>query len=356
LNKNSTTFFEHSICAWYQTHQRNLPWRHSPNPYHIWLSEIILQQTKVAQGLPYYYKFLEAFPTVKDLALAPIDTVLRQWQGLGYYSRARNLHLTAQKVHFELGGVFPDTYKALLKLKGIGTYTAAAIASFAYNEAVPVVDGNVFRVLARVYGLDADIASTQGKRLFEQLSKTAATNITAQYNQAIMEFGALCCTPQKPQCGTCCLQKICLAFATNKQNVLPVKTRKLKVKSRFFYYFLIENKNKIWLELRGKGDIWQGLYQPFLLQYSETQDMDSLLGIFKQNLALTDLRIEHISPSIKHKLTHQELHIQFIHIKTTNEPIAKEPAHWYSFAQTQDLPKPIPIAKYLEATYLFSGT
>ena len=220
---------------WYATAQRDLPWRGTTDPYKVWLSEIILQQTRVVQGLPYYQRFISNYPTITDLANAPEEEVLKLWQGLGYYSRAKNLHHTAQYIATELGGIFPKTYKELVKLKGIGDYTASAIASFCYNEPCPVVDGNVYRVLSRVFGIATPINSTQGTKEFKALAHECLDKANAGvYNQAIMEFGALQCTPQSPDCTNCVLRDHCWAFHHNKVNELPVKLKKITIKKRYF--------------------------------------------------------------------------------------------------------------------------
>ena len=209
--------FSNSLIQWYLQNKRDLPWRNSTNPYHIWLSEIMLQQTRVAQGLPFFLRFTEAFPTVFDLANADEEQVLKLWQGLGYYSRARNLHKTAQFIALELNGIFPATYNDLLKLKGVGEYTAAAIASFVYNENVPVVDGNVFRVLSRYFDVETDIASTGAKKEFTQLASELLPKGKANvFNQAIMEFGALQCVPKNPDCSNCVLNDSCIALQKKK--------------------------------------------------------------------------------------------------------------------------------------------
>ena len=221
--------FYNYLIKWYLENKRDLPWRKTTNPYHIWLSEIMLQQTRVAQGMPYFLSFVEAFPTVFDLAKAEEEQVLKLWQGLGYYSRARNLHKTAQYIATELNGVFPDNYKDLLQLKGVGDYTAAAIASFSYNEAVPVVDGNVFRVLSRYFDLDTDIAQAFAKKEFAALAfELMPKDTPATFNQAIMEFGALQCVPKNPDCAVCVFNESCAALQKKKVELLPVKSKKSK--------------------------------------------------------------------------------------------------------------------------------
>jgi len=226
--------FAKTLTSWYLQNKRDLPWRNTENPYFIWLSEIMLQQTRVAQGLPYFLRFVQSFPTVFDLAKADEEKVLKLWQGLGYYSRARNLHKTAQHIAFELDGVFPNNYNDLLKLKGIGEYTAAAIASFSYHEAVPVVDGNVFRVLARYFDIETDIAQASAKKEFSALAyELMPKDSPALFNQAIMEFGALQCVPRNPDCSICPLNSGCLALQKKKVDQLPVKSKKQKRETVF---------------------------------------------------------------------------------------------------------------------------
>ncbi len=262
--------FAEQLIAWYETNKRDLPWRNIRNPYFIWLSEVILQQTRVQQGLPYYLRFVETYPTVRALAAAEEKDVLRLWQGLGYYSRARNLLHTALLVVNEHQAEFPTTYKQLKKLKGIGDYTAAAIASFAFDEKVAVVDGNVFRVLARVFGVEDDISQAKSKKVFKEIAERELPNDkVAVYNQAIMEFGALYCKPVSPDCPNCIFLQTCVAAKTNRQTVLPVKNKKTIVKKRYFYYLLFEFEQKLLMHLRGEGDIWQGLYDFVLIEKNQ---------------------------------------------------------------------------------------
>ncbi|RZK92973.1 MAG: A/G-specific adenine glycosylase, partial [Hymenobacter sp.] len=255
------------MLAWYPRHRRDLPWRHTRDPYAIWLSEVILQQTRVAQGLPYYLDFLSSYPTVEALAAAPEQEVLRHWQGLGYYSRARNMHHTAQQIVREFGGRFPATYAGLRQLKGVGPYTAAAIASFAFDEAVAVLDGNVFRVLARIFGLHADIAAPSSRKEFQALADLhLPPSHAADFNQAIMEFGALQCTPAKPDCLFCPLQSECWAFQHGQVALLPVKAKAKAARTRHFHYLVLRHGGQLYLKERPGGDIWQGLYDFALVE------------------------------------------------------------------------------------------
>ncbi|MBP7272940.1 MAG: A/G-specific adenine glycosylase, partial [Saprospiraceae bacterium] len=236
--------FQEKLLAWYDATPRPMPWKETNNPYHIWLSEIILQQTRVAQGLPYYLRFVEKYPTINALADAPEEEVFKLWEGLGYYSRARNLHATAKFIAYTLNGNFPDTFAALLSLQGVGHYTAAAIASFAYNLPHAVIDGNVYRVLSRILGSATPIDSAEGKKYFAATAQ-ALLNLSqpARYNQAIMNFGALHCVPQNPHCSSCPFQEICVGFQNNCVGSLPVRQKKIAINTRYFYYYIIQDAN-----------------------------------------------------------------------------------------------------------------
>lgn len=307
--------FSDKIRHWYASHQRDLPWRTTKDPYKIWLSEIMLQQTRVAQGLPYYHKFLRHFPTVQELSEASEKKVLKLWQGLGYYSRARNLHATAKKISGEHGGVFPDTYEALRNLRGVGDYTASAIASICFNRPEPVVDGNVYRVLSRYFGVDTPINSSAGVAYFKKLAREVMdTDHPGEYNQAIMEFGATQCVPASPDCGSCPLNESCVALAQQRVSQLPVKKKKPPVKRRYFNYLIpIDAHGKTQLQQRNAGGIWQQLYEFPLLESEGTLNRKDVLERlpveyrnFKQfNLELAD------PGEIVHKLSHQHLHTRF---------------------------------------------
>ena len=270
----NTIPFAKALLAWNSaSNKRDMPWKGEKNPYYIWLSEIILQQTRVEQGLPYFVNFKKKYPTVGHLAEAPDDEVMRMWQGLGYYSRARNLHETAKNVHRNHGGRFPGTFDELKKLKGVGEYTAAAIASFAFNEKKAVVDGNVIRVLARVFDISTPFDTTEGKKEFGQLAqKLIDAQHPGPYNQAIMDFGATVCTPQNPDCPNCPLKKWCAAFKLGKVDELPVRKNKVAVRQRFFNYLFISNGGEIFIQKRTGKDIWANLYQLPLLETPETID------------------------------------------------------------------------------------
>ena len=308
--------FSNLLIKWYLQNKRELPWRNTTNSYPIWLSEIMLQQTRVAQGTPYFLSFTTAFPTVFDLAKASEEQVLKLWQGLGYYSRARNLHKTAQHIASDLNGIFPDNYNDLLKLKGVGEYTAAAIASFAYNEVVPVVDGNVFRVLSRYFDIETDIAQASAKKEFTSLAfELIPKDNPAIFNQAIMEFGALQCVPKSPNCNICIFNESCAALQKKKVDRLPIKSKKLKVRNRYFNYIVAsdENDNTIIQKRTAKG-IWHNLYEFPLLETEKEEDFDFVSEqiqneYFKENIISSILETN--DKSIVHKLSHQHLHIKF---------------------------------------------
>lgn len=308
--------FANKLVDWYLDNKRSLPWRSVSDPYHIWLSEIILQQTRIDQGKPYYLRFIESFPDVFSLAAASEEEVLKLWQGLGYYSRARNLHQTAQYVASELNGVFPSNYKDLLKLKGVGDYTASAVASICFQEPVAVVDGNVYRVLSRIFGIPTPINSTEGKKEFKLLAeKLLDKRRPSHFNQGLMEFGALQCKPQNPLCETCPFLKDCIAFNQNRISELPVKVKKQKVRKRHFNYlvFVSEEKETLLHQRRGEG-IWEGLYEfPLVETTSES---------FKENLLMEENFIKYVpvessevhlfnEEPIIHKLSHQHIHTKF---------------------------------------------
>jgi len=312
--------FSIKLISWYQNNKRDLPWRNTVNSYHIWLSEIILQQTRVSQGTPYYFAFLKAFPTIDDLANAPEDKVLKMWQGLGYYSRARNLHFTAKDIVNNFGGEFPKDYKKVLKLKGIGVYTAAAITSFAFDMPYAVVDGNVIRVLSRVFGVSIPFDTFAGKKQFQQLAQELLTEKDAAiYNQAIMEFGAIQCKPKSPNCSSCPMQDFCVAYITNSVTELPVKSKKIKVKDRFLHYLMIEQEDDIFLGKRKSG-IWTGLYEfPFLEFPIKMDEKQVVLSDEWSNIFLNSTcDLKSVSSEFIHILSHQKIHAQFWQIKAAS--------------------------------------
>ncbi|WP_210461992.1 A/G-specific adenine glycosylase [Rufibacter roseolus] len=350
---STPTFFSNTLIEWYHRHQRSLPWRETTDPYAIWLSEIILQQTRVRQGLPYYLKFMERFPTVHDLANAPEDEVLRLWQGLGYYSRARNLHHTAKQVVAEFGGQFPDNYHNLLQLKGVGSYTAAAIASFAYREPVAVLDGNVYRVLARVFGRHENIAAPSSKKVFEEIANhQIPVDHPDTYNQAIMEFGAIQCTPVNPDCLFCPLQQECFAFQNGLVNVLPVKEKAKSSRHRFLHYLVLQHENRLYLRKRPGNDIWQGLYDFFTVETDTLHpNPKRLQEEVSAALNIPTVALTSTGKVYKHILTHQKISAQFYLIslpfrlrEETEESIGIQ---LYTIDKIEELPKPILIHSFL---------
>jgi A/G-specific adenine glycosylase len=328
------------LREWYEKNKRDLPWRRNTDPYRVWLSEIILQQTRVSQGLDYYLKFVRTFPDVHSLAEADEQEVLLLWQGLGYYSRARNLHQAARTVAFEMGGRFPDTYEALLKLKGVGSYTAAAIASICFKEPRAVVDGNVSRVIARLYGLDEPVNSGPGSRLVATMAQELLEEDINGYddpglhNQAVMEFGALQCIPSSPDCQTCPLSMVCQARLSNRVDSLPVKKPKRKPVDQWMYFFIISDGKNVLLERRGTDDIWKSLCQFPLVKSPSLLEMERIPSLLEKvmvkdlrsesrrlNLEEAEFQIRRISPEIRHQLSHRTLHARFIHVLTSKSII-----------------------------------
>ena len=312
------TTFSEKLLNWASTQDRPMPWKDEKNPYLIWLSEIILQQTRVAQGLPYFENFAKNYPTVKDLADAPEDDVMKLWQGLGYYSRARNLHATAKNIAYELNGEFPKTYKDILLLKGVGPYTAAAIASFAYNLPHAVVDGNVYRVLARIFGIETPIDSTEGKKAFTKLAGELIDETKAgKYNQAIMDFGATLCTPKLSKCTVCPFNTDCEALKNKTIDKLPVKSKKIVKKERYFHYLILNYKGNLWLNKRTKKDIWQNLYEFPLIEFSEKKEQKDVENHSEWQKILNnkDFSITKISKPYRQILTHRKIIATFWEIE-----------------------------------------
>lgn len=315
--------FTNLLIEWYLQKKRDLPWRNTTNPYPIWLSEIILQQTRVAQGMPYFYAFLESFPTVKELAIADEQQVLKLWQGLGYYSRARNLHQTAQYIANELDGVFPNSYAGLIQLKGIGEYTAAAIASFAYNEPVPVVDGNVFRVVSRYFGIESDISAGKTKKEFTALAaELLSKEQPALFNQAIMEFGAMHCTPKNPDCENCIFNSSCVALQKGLVGQLPFKSKKIKIRKRYFNYIVLQDKKgNTKIQQRTDKGIWHNLYEFPLFETTQEEGFETIAPLIKNDTDFGDsvVSIQEANPiSLIHKLSHQHLYIKFWKVTVNN--------------------------------------
>jgi A/G-specific adenine glycosylase len=340
--------FGNNLIQWYLENDRDLPWRKSKDPYVIWLSEIMLQQTRVAQGLPYFLSFIKHFPTVFDLANAPEAKVLKLWQGLGYYSRARNLHFTAKYVANECNGIFPGTYKDLLKLKGVGDYTASAIASICYQEPVAVVDGNVYRVLARYLGIATPINTTKGIKEFKAVAQELLEpSEPGNYNQALMDFGALHCKPQNPLCSTCIFSESCVAFRSHQVKELPVKEKKLKVKKRYFNYLVVDTEKEATVleERKGKG-IWQGLYQfPLVEGKGEVSEKELLQSArFQELVHHKEVSVSLFNEkAVVHKLSHQHLYTNFWIVNTPS--VTEETISWNEVKQK---PVPVLIDKFLK--------
>ena len=315
--------FSEKILSWYDKNKRSLPWRSTKEPYKIWLSEIILQQTRVAQGIPYYLKFTEHYPTIHDLASADEDEILKLWQGLGYYSRARNAHYTAKVVSRQYNGKFPDNYPELIQLKGIGDYTASAIASICFDKPEPVVDGNVYRVLARYFGVSIPVNSTDGVKYFKQLAREVMDPTSIRdYNQGIMEFGAVQCVPANPDCSRCPLKDGCLALRDNKVDTLPVKIKKARIKNRYFNYMVgIDAGNNTRMVQRNKNDIWQRLYEFPLIESKAELATEEIVNRCKDVLMLKDIEevYNYYPQTIVHKLSHQHLHTKFWIVKTSDQ-------------------------------------
>lgn len=359
--------FANTIISWFRENGRALPWRETRDPYAIWLSEIILQQTRIAQGWEYWERFMAQYPTVEDLAAAHEDEVLKLWQGLGYYSRARNLHTAAKQI--VALGHFPDTLEGIKQLKGVGDYTAAAIGSFAFDIPAAVVDGNVYRVLARYFGIDTPINSTQGKKEFAALAQSllpsskasdfqSSLSLVAAYNQAMMDFGAIQCTPQSPKCLLCPLAETCEAMRTNRVAELPVKQKTMKVKTRHLSYIYIRCKGETAIHRRGEGDIWQGLWEPFnasdiaeacaspssaQASLSSTKFSISFtkLSSFKKELA-ADLHLSNVdalqllAQDVKHVLTHRILFADFYLLETEARPQLPDDYIWIKEEEIED--------------------
>lgn len=351
--KHAKKLFTKQLMDWHQHHNnRSLPWKQESDPYKIWLSEIILQQTRAEQGLPYYLRFIERYPTIGELAAAPDEEVFRLWQGLGYYNRCKNLLYTARTITEKCAEKFPDKYQDLLELKGVGEYTAAAIASFAYKLPHAVVDGNVYRVLSRYFGIETPIDSTAGKLQFKTLAnELLCTEDSAAYNQAIMDHGATVCTPATPACTACPLTSLCVAYRQNLTGLLPVKSKKQTVRTRYFHYLLLRSEDKIWIHKREKKDIWQNLYEPYLIEAS-------------QPLTKTEIR-DHESYPAKaitpvyegqstQRLTHQLIEARFFSVNFGAAPgdIGSE-GSWIRFSDLKKFAFPKTLVSFLEKKLYF---
>ena len=322
-NKSADNQYSNILIDWYKENKRDLPWRNTHDPYCIWISEIILQQTRVFQGMEYYSHFIRRFPDIGSLAEATQEEVLKYWQGLGYYSRARNLHEAAKNIQSNFQGVFPQQYEDILALKGVGRYTAAAIVSFAWNQPYPVIDGNVYRVLGRLFAVEVPCDTGKGKKLYEELAYMLMNPPQAGlHNQAIMEFGALQCVPQKPKCNQCPLQAKCIGFSSGNPKHFPVKQRIVKVRDRYLNYFFVLHKGNTYLSRRSKKDIWEGLFEFPLIETAYSMDLEEI----SETVAFEEL-FHGIEKKVfsaetnefKHVLTHQILHVKFYKVEIRKE-------------------------------------
>lgn len=311
------------LILWYEENKRDLPWRDTESPYLIWVSEIILQQTRVVQGLDYYRRFVDAFPDIFSLANADIDEILKIWQGLGYYSRARNMHVAARQIVDKFAGKFPSTYDGLIMLKGIGDYTASAIASLAFGQAVPVIDGNVNRVIARLHGIQQPINKPAGQKAIRAFAEKMMIRETpGTYNQAIMEFGALQCVPQNPDCSACIFKNICVAFRSGLTLMLPVKEKTTKIVTRYFHYLYVCFGQRTFIRRRSEGDIWTGLYEFPMIETDAETCMEDLIRtpVWQSYFAGQKPVVEVVAPEVTHRLTHRILKIRFYKI-VVHQPI-----------------------------------
>ncbi|TMI73495.1 MAG: A/G-specific adenine glycosylase [Bacteroidetes bacterium] len=336
-------YFARVLASWHrERNRRELPWKGEKDPYKIWLSEIILQQTRVEQGLNYYLSFVKTFPDVHKLASAPDKKVFKLWEGLGYYSRCRNLLASARYISSELKGEFPNTYDNIKTLKGVGPYTAAAISSFAFNLPHAVVDGNVFRVLARIFGINIPTDTTEGKKIFTELAnKLLDKHQPGLHNQAIMDFGATVCKPL-PLCDECVFKKNCFAYLNNKTDQFPVKEKKITIKKRWFYYLVMQHDDKIAIRQRTGKDIWQQLYEFPMVETGKEQTAESILSAAEKDALLKRKRYKFISisPVYKQQLSHQLIMAQFIQVRFSGQTDLNGRGHWVTKIQMNKYPFP----------------
>lgn len=357
MSKQATQiFFTRALMDWHHTkNDRSLPWKQEKDPYRIWLSEVILQQTRAQQGLPYYLKFTQAYPTVKDMAASTDEDAFRLWQGLGYYNRCKNMLATARIVSGELNGAFPRSYEGLLSLKGIGPYTAAAIASFAFGLPHAVVDGNVYRVLARYFGIETPFDTTEGKKEFQQLAQALLyEESSAAYNQAIMDLGATVCTPAAPKCDSCALQKHCVALRQNLTGLLPVRSKKQTVRTRYFHYLLLRRADRIWISRRTGRDIWQNLHEPYLVEHDAALDVKTLCTMPGVTAILSDAKQLQYEGVLKQKLTHQLIETRFFSMEVGNTiKLPDNEGKWVKIAELKKLAFPKTLVSFFEKKLYF---
>lgn len=353
-DKTLHQIFTKLLLNWHeQENNRSLPWKEEKDPYKIWLSEIILQQTRAEQGLPYYLKFIEHFPTIKDLAAAEDETVFRLWQGLGYYNRCKNLLSTARTISREFDGVFPSKHEEIIALKGVGTYTAAAIASFGFGLPYAVVDGNVIRVLSRFFGIETPFDTTIGKKLFQDLAQELLpSKQNKKFNQAIMDFGATICTPKSVQCDVCFLAKKCFAFQHEVVKDLPVKSKKIIVKTRHFNYLLICNQDKIWIQKRLENDIWQNLHEFYLYETESEINTSVIKKIISERLMQPDSKIK-ILGSSKQRLTHQLIYSSFYYVEIQKPIKITKNGFWQPISELNKLAFPKTLVSFIENNFYF---
>lgn len=348
------TEFKKFLLRWNKTeNHRQMPWKHVTDPYKVWLSEIILQQTRVEQGLAYFQKFIKHFPTVFDLAKAPLQKVYRLWEGLGYYSRCRNLHVTAKFIVTSLDGNFPQTYKGLLALKGVGPYTAAAIASFCFNQPYPVIDGNVNRVLARIFKIELPLDTVEGKKYMEQLAiELLDKKNPGIYNQAIMDFGATICKPARPLCDTCIFKKHCLAYQEGNVFDYPVKRKTAIKKERWFTWFVFQYKGKIFIRVRLKHDIWKNLFEFYVWETKSPQKWTTqkVATFLSKEWGIHEKYTIQIGNGQKQQLTHQNIHAVFIEIKLSQIPLLPsfKQGRWVEKKKWGEFAFPVMIRKFLK--------
>lgn len=344
--------FAEGLISWNKAeNKRSMPWKNEKNPYKIWLSEIILQQTRVEQGLRYYNSFVQTYPAIEQLAAAQEKKVFKLWEGLGYYSRCKNLIFTAAFITNELNGIFPKDYKALLNLKGVGPYTASAIASFAYNLPHAVVDGNVFRVLSRIFYIELPIDTVQGKHFFSKLAQNILPkNIAGEYNQAIMDFGATVCKPL-PECSKCFFNKRCKAFLLNKQRLLPNKIKQLKIRKRWFNYIVLKHKNKYAIRKRTAKDIWQNLFEFLLIETVEMPKQNEILKALQKNYPFLPRPFANKKIEMDQQLTHQLIHFSFFEIELDQEMFL-EGFSWITIKALRDYAFPKTVQLFIQNTLL----
>ncbi len=352
-------YFQQHLLDWHKTaNRRELPWKEEKDVYYIWLSEIILQQTRAGQGLKYYERFVKKYPTIQKLANAPLDEVYKLWEGLGYYNRCRNLHASAQKIAFELNGKFPDTYESILELKGVGPYTAAAISSFGFGLSYAVVDGNVFRVLSRFFGIDQPIDSTSGKKMFQQLAQECLSKKEpAAYNQAIMDFGATVCKPDLPACGICVMKNKCVAFQTNSVAGFPVKEKQVKQRNRWFLFFILAQNGKFAVQKRTGKDVWANLYEFPNVEY-QTEKLWKLAvkkdiagWIIAEGIDQSYKILSNTKP-VKQQLSHQTIYANAVLIQLPLKAKRNNKWEWKTKQELEHLPFSKILNDFLKAKVL----